>query len=410
MRELGWIEKAFSPTDKDIASDSYRRYRNRRTSRRIDSYAEKYCWIAYYEQTGMRADLGLIKPWHRDNSHRTSDVDIDPSFPDPPKEEQLTSENWLAGAQKTLSAWIRRGSVPDTTPLLRPKAISGDRGPWLMLDGYISQQDKVSGRSLFCFVRAFLIQKKDQRDVVRALKKQSMRNRWPPEKPSEIYAFAGEFPWCSSFDADYATTLRFVTERKMVTVMRGGPVIEPVEAVGIIENALQLLRQKKPIPKKLMSAVASVDRTKLFPVQEVREKATEFKATIPVCDFNWEGPTVDDVSVNGILLAKPIAQALNLRWISGTLDVADMQGRRATQNTSFGAEVGNRQHGFFVREDLLVKYLRRTKQALVWISWGERQITHHWADHVRQNRDEFGEPFKVFHTVKIFAVSRNTPN
>ncbi|CAN5803349.1 hypothetical protein BH09VER1_BH09VER1_49610 [soil metagenome] len=402
IRELGWTPEAFSAVDQSIDSDSYRRQRDRSSIRRIDSYGEKYCWIAYYEQVGMRIDLGLIKPSHRHNSDRSSEVDIDPSFPESPKEERLTPQDWLASTHKTLPAWIARGPVPDTTPLLHRKTIFNEKGPWLMLDGYITQQDKVSGRELFCFIRTFLIQKKDRSAIVGALKKQSMHGRWPPEKPQEIYVYAGEFPWCSTLDADYATTLRFVTERKMVTVMRRRPAPGNVVTIEAIDEAIELLRQRKSLAREVVDSITQRGRSGLVPTQEVREKATEFKATIPVCDFCWAGSTIDDMSASGVFLAKPVAQALDLRWIPGTHDLADIQGRRATGNTHFGVE-RNQQQAFFVRKDLFVEYLRQTKQALVWVSWGERQITHHWADHVRDNREKFGPPYKVFHTVKTLS-------
>ncbi|MCC5805378.1 MAG: hypothetical protein JJU00_03520 [Opitutales bacterium] len=398
--ELGWSAEAFGKIDDDISSASFRS-RTEDSSRRIDRYGKKYSRIAYLEQAGMRADLGLLTESYSFGSERTSEVDVDPSFPQPPREERLNTKDWLAGRHRTLQAWIARGPVPDTTPLLRRETILAETGPWVMLDGVFTRQDKISGRDLFCFVRTFLVSVKRKSALMRALQKQSMRGRWPPEKPEEMYAFAGEFPWCSTFGIYQKEALRFVTERKVVTVERPQTVVTGPNAFEHAKHALDLLRDGKELPAELKVFFAENVRTKLVPVQEVQEKTTDFSVTIPVCDFSWAGPTIGDERGGGVLLARHIAQALQLRWLPGTHDVADSRGRRATINTTYGRESrADRQEGFYVQEDLLMKYLRQRKEALIWVSWGERGISHHLVDEARRSREEFGETFKVFHTVK----------
>ncbi|MBK9990679.1 MAG: hypothetical protein IPP19_08115 [Verrucomicrobia bacterium] len=370
------------------------------SSRRIDRYGKKYSWIAFHELAGIRQDLGLMDvPWRR-FSERTSEVDIDPSFPAPTEKERLFSEDWLNGPQKLLRKWIAQGPVPNASPLLRRETVLGQRGPWIALDGYITQQDKTRGRDIFCFVRAFLAPKKDANALARALKKQSMRGRWLPEKPNEIYAFAGEFPWCSSFGSYPQTVLRFVTERKVIEVMRPRGVALTGKSVESMREALALLRTGKPLPNGFIDASANV-KLKRVPVREVREKAVEYKVVIPVCDFHWEGPTIDDEPTGGVFLAKHLAKDMNLRWIPPTRDVADAAGRRATCQTDYGDHSrDNRQTMFFIREDLLQDYLRRKKQVLIWVSWGERGISRSLIKDFEKHREEYGEPFKVFHTVK----------
>ena len=407
IRELGWTEKAFSSIDRTLSSDRYGWRGERSGSRKIDSYGEKYAWIAYHEQAGRRTDLGLIEASHWGDSDRSSDVDIDPSFPQAPGEERLPNPSWLAGAHKTLSAWIARGPVPDTSPLLRRESIFSEDGPWLRLDGFFTQQDKVTGRRIFCFVRGILVPENDRKEIVSALEAQSMRGRWLPEKPSEIYAYAGEFPWCATFGATHRETLHFVTERESVTVLRRRTVLNGNASVEEIDQALGLLRSGKPVPDALMAKVSSSVRTELVPSQEVREKTIDFKVTMPVCDFHWEGQRIDDESTSGMFLAKQIAQALKLRWVAGTHDLADASGRRATYNTTFGNDSReDSQKAFFVREDLLLSYLRRTKMALVWVSWGERGFSDNLSGHISENRKDFGELFKVFHTVKTYNPTK----
>lgn len=402
VHELGWAAEKFHQIDSHMDSHLYSPTRMSDSSQRMDRYGKKYSWIAYYELAGVRHDLGLLNVSYWDQSERTSKVDIDPSFPVPRQNEKLFSDNWLSGAQKTLPKWISKGPIPDTTPLLRRKVVLGQKGPWIALDGFITQQDKTKGRDIFCFIRAFLAPRKDAKALAQALKKQSMRGRWLPEKPREIYAFAGEFPWCSSFGVYPHSTLRFVTERRVRKVMRPRGVNFDGESSQRMREVLALLRAGKPFPKSFIrsSVGASLERV---PVMEVHEKAVEYKVLIPVCDFQWEGPTIDDEPSSGVFLAKHLAKDLDLRWIPSTYDVADAEGRRATCQTNYGEHSrDDRQTMFFFREDLLLDYLQRKKQVLIWVSWGEREISHNLIKDFEKHREEFTEPFKVFHTVKVF--------
>lgn len=401
IHKLGWSAEAFSKIDERISTTSFRRQQHDTSNKRIDRYGKKFSLIAYYEQLGMRMDLGLIEPSTSGNSGRSSDVDIDPSFPEPPCELLIDSSNWLSGRHHTLAAWIQRGPIPDTKPLRHQDTINGEKGPWLMLDGYFNQQDKISGRDIFFFVRAFLADEKDYRKIVGALKGQSMHDRWLPEKPAEIYAFAGEFPWCSTYGKYAEQTLSFVTERKFVTVKRPRTVFEESYNAEDARKYFELLRKGEDVPKDLMNSLSTSVKTVIEPQQEVREKTIDYKITPPVCDFRWEGQTIDDKNVSGTLLAKHIAQDLKLRWIPGSHDVADTQGKRATYNTAHDAHAReNCQKAFFIREDLLLDYLRRKKQVLIWVSWGERGMADHLFDHFQNNREEYGQSSQVFHEVE----------
>lgn len=177
IHELGWTSEAFDSVDRSINSDSYRRHRIQPTSRRIDSYGEKYSWIAYHELTGNRVDLGLIEPSHCAYSDRSSEVDLDPSFPEPPCEEQLTTENWLAGAHKTLPAWIARGPVPKTTPLLRREVVFEEKGPWLAA-GWLRRATRQGNRPRYVLLHP-VIPRSEERPALRSASAQKAVDEGP---------------------------------------------------------------------------------------------------------------------------------------------------------------------------------------------------------------------------------------
>lgn len=78
LLELGYSPEIFGDVDKSIeqANWHYRRDRESKT----DRYGKKYSWIAYFEMYGIHETRGLLDEWRRDE--RTSDTDIDPSFPE----------------------------------------------------------------------------------------------------------------------------------------------------------------------------------------------------------------------------------------------------------------------------------------------------------------------------------------
>ncbi|MBB5352939.1 hypothetical protein HNR46_003188 [Haloferula luteola] len=400
VQDLGWTSELFEEIDHDISSSGFYSRRDENSHRKVDRYGKKYSLIAYYELAGMREDLGLLKSGYWNDSDRSFYVDIDPSFLERRCAERLSSKNWLAGNNKTLASWVARGPMPDTTDLLRRNEINGEKASWFMLDGYFTQQDKVTGRDIFFFVRSLLVSEKKHLAIAEALKRQSMKVRWLPEKPGERYAYAGEFPWCSTFSEYGLEQLRFVTESETVTVTRKQADFDGIPK-ELLDQAFDLLSSHKPLPKELKESLEAAHVSRNVSTQEVREKFVSYNATIPVVDFLWEGPAIDDESGSGVFLSKRIAKKLDLRWIAGTHDLADATGQRATYNTEYGFNTReDRQTAFFLREDLLRKYLRQTRQTMIWITWGERGIANHLYQSL--DRNSFGEPFKVFQEIEIF--------
>ena len=121
---------------------------------------------------------------------------------------------------------------------------------------------------------------------------------------------------------------------------------------------------------------------------------------VPVCDFSWEGPTIDGVSVGAPVLAKEIAGPLRLRGVSEGLDLTESDGSTATCTVGYKTEsFGNSQHFFFLREDLLTRFLRQSNQTIVFVAWGERELATHLAIRHEDRAAKYGKGFKVFSSV-----------
>src|SRR5690606_10742017 len=119
---------------------------------KVDRYGKKYSWIAYYEQMGLRERPKgeELTEFYQDS--RESDADIDPSFPDVLSSARIVELDVLGTDDAPLQSWIKEGKIPDLKVLLQQDELEGGEGPWVLLDGYIGQQDEHRGRSMFGFI------------------------------------------------------------------------------------------------------------------------------------------------------------------------------------------------------------------------------------------------------------------
>ncbi|MBE9592892.1 MAG: hypothetical protein IMF19_05375, partial [Proteobacteria bacterium] len=146
-------------------------------------YGKKYCSIALHELAGYRDDLGLYKSNWAESYERTLLADIDPSFPQPMQEFQVVDINLLGDRTMPLHEWIENGNNPDISSYLVLEELCGEKGPWVLLDDYIFQEDLEARRSCVIFPRGIFVQKDDLREIVTLLQKQSLGGGWLPEIP-----------------------------------------------------------------------------------------------------------------------------------------------------------------------------------------------------------------------------------
>ena len=162
-----------------------------------------------------------LKNWRE----RTSSVDIDPSFPERVTKGHLINVDFLGDPEMDMKKWIANGPLPDVNPYLRLGEVQQVEGPWVALDGFAVQEDEIRGRSSFCFIRSFLVANRDADSFLSHLCHQDLGGRWLPEKPSVVYIFAGEIPWCDTFPKNGFCEFSFVTREETVKVQRSQKVL-----------------------------------------------------------------------------------------------------------------------------------------------------------------------------------------
>lgn len=384
VQQLGWTPERFERID-DAIDNSRRSYsRTSDEHEKIDRYGKKYSWIAYFELGGWLKDQGLLnKNWDED---RPWDLDIDPSFPSPMAEHQVISVDLLGDQNLSLPEWIDRGPIPNLTPYLRQQSIRGDAGPWVALDGFVSQQDESRGQSLFAFAQSFLVSKKEARALVKLLSKQPLGGRWLPEKPQSHVTFAGEIPWCDAFRKTEFVDLQFVIKERKVKVKRKRPFYfldgKPIQVTPFDLMRIRIIGPSTDIGSDQPSLTEDdlkrvVRQERMVKVEETQKDLHKLQTLIPVYDLRLVGRSVDNLPISGITLAKQLAQGAKLIHLPQTYDLQTKNGERATYGVvARPHDFKNSQKFFFVRESILQEILRKHKLSLVWAIWGERELSY----------------------------------
>ena len=410
VKQLGWGAEKFQSIDRSIEADRRGYGRTADEHHKVDRYGKKYSWIAYFELGGWLQDQGLLK--ERNDYGRTWDVDLDPSFPSPILESQLITADFLGDPRLSLEEWIERGPVPDLKPFIRQTSICDESGPWVALDGFVTQQDESRGRRLFAFVRSFFVAKSEASAFASALAKQPLGGRWLPEKPSTHYTFAGEIPWCSTFPNTEPDEMRFVAKERKVKVKKKRSVLFlDGQPVGLTQ--MNLLRSTvfglPPASERQEDSFTEADLNRIVvkhvieEVDEVKHDFRKFRVWIPVLDFSWEGRNVDNVPVHGVTLGKQFAKSAGLVHLPQTHDLQMKNGLRATRGIARRAhDYNNSESFFFVRQEVLRSYLKKRDLVMVWAVWGERELSYKQMERARPDGDLAGLSHADFQEVIRF--------
>ena len=333
MSDLGY-SSAFSKLDRSIAhTQSMTRESD---GGKVDRYGKKYSWIAYFEMYGVRSDLDLLGEWR--SRARSSDADVDPSFPTEPIQWEPPLPEFFADAPTEHVSWLSEGPVPQYQHLLVKPHIDGvEGGPWVLLNGFI-QQAGSHDRETMTFLRGLLMRPDEiSRIQVEVREAEYLGNSKVPEPGEDHYTYAGEIPWSLSYAGD--SRLANGRARRHVS-----PILERFSGGRWIASG---------------------------------------RVEVPVHRWSWESYHSLFNQVSGIEFVAPaLSEKLGLVNHNSTFDLWDQSGHRATVYREFHVtgRFGNSKL-LYLRKDLLERYLAHTKQSLVWIPWGERTLHHKHFSH-----------------------------
>ncbi len=385
VEHLGWSANRFGEIDRKIEDARYRPWDDRPDTK-IDRYGKKYSWIAYYEMSGALHDQGVVEDWRE----RTSDFDIDPSFPDRISFGKVVDLDLLGSQDIETADWISSGEAPDFSPYLQMTSVNQEEGPWVLLDGFITQENKDLRRDSFSFIKSYMVSHHQLNVFVDAISADVRLGSELLQTPSYIYTFAGEIPWCDTFPNNGPAEFQYVVgERKRkstktrVDFFLGGTRIASINPESgkrtIYDSAGSESFERLDISERLESGEIEV-REETYEEEEALKQYDSIDVFSPVSEYGWEGyQSVTSDSGHAATLSKEISMFLNLVGLPQTFDLYTKDRLRATLNISDKTEgYKNYQTLFFMRKDLLNTYLDKHGLSLVWVIWGERRwVSNH---------------------------------
>ena len=365
IKQLGWDKGNYAEIDERIATSSV--YNSRMNRPKTERYGKKYSWIAYYEVAGQRLDEGVLELW----GGRFA-ADIDPSFPEPIYEKELQAAEYLGNSEMDTSDWIENSGLPEIGGLTKIETLNGVSGPWILLDGYVSEESGEMDRNFYFTCRAFLVEEESSKRLVSYWEDTEQREIRLPEPIQTGYLYSGELNRLSYNSSNSDVEFELVV---------GTKVEKQEQRMFIGEDGIPVI----------------TDEGKLVDV-EVPVKES-IKVCSPVARFFWNAEDTAMPSVGAEVLTSRFTKTLDLKIDPVSLDFLDIEGNLVARNVSFkGQGDNNRRSLFYIREDLLIKFMTEAKLDLVWFVRGERRTARF--EHVRTSDLRY-KIFRFCNTMKI---------
>jgi len=413
MYDLGYSLDIFGEIDKEIASWS-----SRGLNKLTDMYGRKYAKIATFELAGYRDDLGLLKDeW--DNYQRMSFADIDPSFPEEIEQHNLVKEDFLEDYTIPVNEWILKEDIPDLKNYLILDEIKGEKGPWVLLDGFIDREDSDFNRNTYIFPRGILVRSEDEFNLIEKLENQNLFEKWLPEVPEDYYVYFGEIPWCDTFHENDLEELFFEINKNIVISVeehykleRNGELLSKDEENKIWENLPNvkvLFMGSKMItiplngddPEKTIKSELKKQNLELKVKKvEIEKEVPEYEIIeilIPVRENNWENERSPLVPSRNVATPnKQIIEFFNLCNQPQTFNFYEKNGKIASMVFSSGKSWHSEEKLIYLRQDLLELFLLKNNYKLIWAIWGAKEFCSEDTDELfkfrKENQDQ--NPFQ----------------
>ncbi|PET72763.1 hypothetical protein CN533_04995 [Priestia megaterium] len=420
---LGYSGELFEDIDSDIAEGNFR-YGRSEDGRKTDRYGKKYSWIAFFEMAGYRYDLGILgDDWYQEEC-RISDLDIDPSFPVELPEVQIVKKEYFAN-QLPINEWLFGNCVPNFDDYLVMEEINGEKGPWVLLDGYFSDENKEQTRSCFFFPRGLLVKESNFEKIISLLRKQPLGGRWLPELPTDSYVYAGEIPWSDIYNENGETELEFVTAKvrepaqleKRVLIKEGNKLTDAEEKkfmdrlvneekIGFISRFMNGLEAIEEHSVDLKPYGIKIEK-EIIEQLIIKEEKEKINVLLPVRENNWgEGRSGIIPSRNVAIPTKELTDALGLINQPQTFDLYEKDGRKASMTVEFGENYRDRQQFTYLRQDLLNEFLDKEEYRLIWGLWGEKEISYKSEEFREYFHKRYGEVRKEFQEILIYEEKK----
>lgn len=378
--QLGYSLEKFGDIDKSIVSNT-RMDRNPDYAGKVDRYGKKYSWIAYHEILGLKMDKKELDRWWISEDGRSSEFDIDPSFPQTPRPERkpLISTILTKGPRK-IKKWLVQSNSPDISSYRKLENVDGINGPWVLVHGTIGQKNVKLSRRITTFITGLLINDNDGEKLKEFLDCTAFPgNDNIPSLPETRSIFAGEIGWRENSKKEDPVYIKIKRGEKKVKLSKQE---KQFYNVRIVYGNSEVLKEKHEPPEY-----------KTEPVYEkisVEPLARWFSSK----DYSYLGR--DDDGVGLYIPSKKIIKANKLYNGIASFNLLDIKDKVASISFVRGDQYGTHENLLYIRKDLLDKILKKSGKKLFLIAWGERQF---WPETGFEHRKELAPIYEKYQNV-----------
>jgi hypothetical protein len=226
-------------------------------------------------------------------------------------------------------------------------------GPWFLLDGFSSRDNRESGRSSFASIRGFFIPRADLQDTLSLLRKYKILRDSIGDLPEVHDLFSGELPWSRDFLSEQVEEIEIYLGDKLQPILDS-------EKIVILINGVPLSSKEEAI---------AVNGQRMRTVPEFGQIPVE----VPVISSTFGVRSHID-RPSGVIPSHRLCQSFDLWHDLPGWDMVDSRGQKASISTSFNVGTLANERMTYLRRELFRNYLHSRNLSFLWIVWGERNI------------------------------------
>ena len=282
---------------------------------------------------------------------------------------------YLGSSEIDTSDWIENSELPEVGDLTKIETLNGVSGPWILLDGYVSEESREMDRNFYFACRALLVEEESSRKLVFCWEEDTEQQKIRLPGPIQTgYLYSGELNGLSNSNLDSDAEIELFV---------GTEVKKQKQRIFVEEDGIPTITDEERL----------VDVE--VPVKE------SIKVCSPVARFFWEAEDTAMASVGADVLTSRFTKMLGLKIDPVSLDFLDLEGNLAARNVSFKGQGGNNRRSlFYIREDLLIKFMTEAELDLIWFVRGERRIARFDRVHTPDDVDAGYKEFRFCNTMR----------
>ncbi len=347
----------------------------------VERYGKKYSWIAYFELAGELRETASLKSF---DYPRTSDIQIDPSFPSnaSPPLPGLGQSTFFSEKYINQKEWMFSKKAPS---LKKFRKIKFESKEWILLSGYVDIDSERDHRKAYACFNSFACKPEDSTFIRRKVNKSRNLHGIAPNEYTDHYTYAGEIPWSENYVYDLNKSKK------------------PKRDLREILDDNRKVREIEPLIIKNIFAGANEEQVIVSP-QYKYQHIPGFLVEMLSHEYGWESIHSNTNELGHVSFPSPaLAKHGAMYYRNMESDLYTPDGTKATLR--FSMDSPKHRHDFFyIRKDLLKKYLTETKQKIAFIICGEKDIFYNERVLDNEMKEQWSEVENSFGNFSILRI------